>query len=196
MENLLALFAAALALMGSPGPATLSCAAAGAAYRWRAFPYVIGISLGTSTVVILVATGLTGLILAIPGVAPIAALVAGAYILYLAYKIATAAPVEALQSQTAAPPLFGGYGMAILNPKAYGAMGALFSGFHLMPGDPILGATLKAALLIPIAFGVNTFWMLAGAGLAGLMRDPRASRRLNIVFAGLLVVSVVLALLL
>lgn len=182
--------------MGSPGPATLSCAAAGAAYRWRAFPYVIGISLGTSTVIVLVATGLTGLILAIPGVAPVAAVLAGAYILYLAYKIATAPPVQGLQYQSAAPPMFGGYGMAIVNPKAYGAMGALFSGFHLLPGEPVWGAALKAALLMPVAFGANTLWMLAGAGLAGMMRDPRASRALNLVFATLLVVSVVLALML
>jgi threonine/homoserine/homoserine lactone efflux protein len=62
MDGLIALFTAALALMGSPGPATLSSAAAGAAYRLRAVPYVLGISLGTITVMVLVAAGVTGLI--------------------------------------------------------------------------------------------------------------------------------------
>ncbi len=55
MDGLIALMIAATAMMGSPGPATLSSAAAGAAYRLRAVPYVIGISLGTMSVMVLVA---------------------------------------------------------------------------------------------------------------------------------------------
>jgi threonine/homoserine/homoserine lactone efflux protein len=71
MDGLIALFTAAIALMGSPGPATLSSAAAAAAYRLRAVPYVVGISLGTITVMVLVAAGVTGLITSIPGAAPV-----------------------------------------------------------------------------------------------------------------------------
>ncbi len=196
MDTVVALLAAALALMGSPGPATLGCAAAGAAYRSRALWYVAGISCGTSTVVLMVATGVTGLVTAIPGVAPIITVLAGAYILYLAWKIANAPPVGALDTSDHEPSMLAGYLFAVVNPKAYGAMGALFSGFDLMPGDPVAGNAIKAALLIPIAFIVNTIWMATGTALARLMRDPAKSRRLNIAFAVLLVGSVIVAVLL
>ena len=196
MDGLIALFTAAIALMGSPGPATLSSAAAGAAYRLRAVPYVAGITLGTITVMVLVAAGVTGLITSLPGAAPVISALAAAYILYLAWRIATAPPVGALDRQAAAPPFIGGYAMAVVNPKAYGAMGALFSGFPLVPHDPVTDGTLKVALLSGLALAVNATWMSLGAGLARAMQNPRTSRALNVTFAVLLVASVVVAVLL
>ncbi|HUS55307.1 MAG TPA: LysE family translocator [Thermohalobaculum sp.] len=196
MDGLIALFTAALALMGSPGPATLSSAAAGAAYRLRAVPYVLGISLGTITVMVLVAAGVTGLVTSIPGAAPVISGLAAAYILYLAWRIATAPPVGALDHQAAPPPFLGGYALAVVNPKAYGAMGALFSGFPLIPDDPVTGGILKVAMLAAFALAINATWMSVGAGLARAMRNPRTSRALNIMFAVLLVASVVAAFLL
>ena len=193
MENALALFAAAVPLMGGPGPVTLSSAASGAAYRGRAFPFVLGMTLGTGTVIVLVATGVTGLIAAIPGLAPLITLLAGAYILFLSWKIATAPPVGILDDTNRPPPLLAGYALAVVNPKAYTVMAALFSGFVLVPGDPIANGALKAGLLIPFALVANTTWMIAGASLARALRDARTSRILNVVFAVLLVVSVAVA---
>jgi threonine/homoserine/homoserine lactone efflux protein len=196
MDGVIALLTAATALMGSPGPATLSSAAAGAAYRLRAVPYVIGISLGTMTVIVLVAAGVTGLVTSIPGAAPVISVLAGGYILYLAYRIATAPPVGALDHQAMAPPLIGGYALAIANPKAYGAMGALFSGFPIVQDDPVAGGILKVVILSVFALAVNTTWMSVGAGLARAMQNPRTSRMLNVTFSLLLVASVVAAFLL
>jgi threonine/homoserine/homoserine lactone efflux protein len=190
MEGLAALLPAALALMGSPGPATLSSAAAGAAYRARAIPYAVGISLGTITVMVLVAAGVTGLVTSLPGAAPVITVLAAAYILYLAWKIGTAPPVGALASQSAAPPFLGGYALAVVNPKAYGAMGALFSGFPLIAGDPVTDGTVKVAILSALALAINLAWMSAGAALARAIRNPRTSRMLNIAFAVLLLASV------
>jgi len=190
MDNLVALMIAALALMASPGPATMSSAAAGAAFRARALPYVAGVSSGTFTVMLLVATGVTGLVTSLPGVAPVIAALAGAYILYLAYRIATAPPVGALDRQALPPPFLGGYAMAVANPKAYGAMGALFSGFPLIEADPVAGGALKVLMLAPLALAINATWMSVGAALARAMRNPRTSRALNVVFAAMLLASV------
>jgi threonine/homoserine/homoserine lactone efflux protein len=190
MEGLAALLAAALALMGSPGPATMSCAAAGAAYRGRALPYACGVSLGTITVMVLVAAGVTGLVASVPGAAPVIMVLAAAYILYLAWKIGTAPPVGALESQAAAPPFLGGYALAVVNPKAYGAMGALFSGFPLIAGDPVANGVAKVAILAALALAINLAWMSTGTALARAMREPRTSRMLNVTFAVLLLASV------
>ncbi|MEM6904546.1 MAG: LysE family transporter [Pseudomonadota bacterium] len=195
MDAYLALFAAALALMGSPGPATMSSAGAGAAFGRAALPYVCGIATGTSTVTAMVAAGLTGLIFALPGVAPVVTALASAYILYLAWKIATAPPLGTLQAAERAPPFLGGYLLAVANPKAYAAMGALFSGFVLIEGDPVGDNLLKVGLLCPFAFLINITWMQVGTAIARRLQNPRASRILNVVFAVALVVSVAMALL-
>lgn len=89
VEPLILLLLAALPLMGSPGPATLSIAATGSVFGVvRGIPYlmgiVMGIVMGTSLVVVLIATGVTGLLFTIPGVLPILTLAALAYILFLA----------------------------------------------------------------------------------------------------------------
>lgn len=184
------MFPAMVGLMASPGPVTLASAAAGAAYGWRAWPYVFVMTTGTLTVILLVALGVTGLISSLPGATPVIVALAGAYILWLAWKIANAPPVGELADQASLPPLWGGYVMAVLNPKAYGAMAAIFSGFPLMPDAPVIGGALQSAILFCWALTVNTIWMAAGVILAGLMRNPLHNRILNVCFAGLLVVSV------
>ena len=90
-ENLLLLWLAALPLMGSPGPATISLAATGSAFGIRpSLGYLCGIIAGTTGVLILTATGVATALLAHPVAGNILTLIAAAYILYLAWKIATA----------------------------------------------------------------------------------------------------------
>ncbi|MEM7178877.1 MAG: LysE family transporter [Pseudomonadota bacterium] len=195
MESVFAFLAGALALMGSPGPATLSSAASGAAFGMRAaLPYVLGISLGTTTVGAIVALGVTGLVTSIEGAGPIIALLAGGYILYLAWKIGSAPPLGSLDRGEDAPPMIAGYLLAIVNPKAYAALGALFSGFHLIDGDPGADNLIKFAIVAALALAINLFWMKLGNVIAQKMRSPTASRAMNIGFAIALVVSVLMAL--
>ncbi len=197
MENLLALMAAILALMGSPGPVTLASAAAGAAFdRGAAARFVVAATTGTWTVIAIVALGVGGLVMSLPFVAPAIAAAAGAYILYLAWRIATAPPLGALESGGEAPRPIEGYLIGIANPKAYGAMGALFSGFPLIAGSPVNETVVKALLLCACALIINLTWMQVGFGLTRMMQDPRASRILNITFGVLLVASVIAMLLL
>ncbi|MDH3669239.1 MAG: LysE family transporter [Paracoccaceae bacterium] len=192
MENVLTLMAAILALMGSPGPVTLASAAAGAAFdRGAAARFVVAATTGTWTVIAIVALGVGGLVMSLPGVAPVIAGLAGAYILYLAWRIAMAPPLGALESGSEAARPIEGYIIGIANPKAYGAMGALFSGFPLIAGNPLSETVIKALLLCACALIINLTWMQAGVGLARIMQDPRASRALNITFGVMLVASVI-----
>ena len=195
MENLLTLIAVSLPLMGTPGPVTLASAAAGAAYGSRAATlYVACMTLGTFTVISLVATGLTGLVLAVPGIAPVLAIGAGLYVLYLAWKIATAPPLDETRAGAHPPALWGGYAMAIMNPKAYAAFVAIFSGYPLVEGHPLWSTVLKVAFLAALALTVNLTWMVLGSSLSACLSSPIASRRLNVAFAVLLIVSVPLSL--
>jgi len=65
------LLVTALAVMGSPGPATISLTATGAAFGVRrSLAYLAGIVVGTSVVLVAVATGITATLLAVPSLRP------------------------------------------------------------------------------------------------------------------------------
>lgn len=187
MEGWFGFTLAGLALAGSPGPATLSLAATGAAFgSRRGFGYMAGIVIGMVGVIAIVASGLAGLVLALPGAGPLVIALSAAYFLYLAYRIATAPPLAGKAEQGAAPNFFAGFLLSLINPKGYAAMAALFAGFA---GD--FGP--KLVILLAVMIVVNLAWLHAGAAMTQLFRDPRTNRAINIAFAVLLIASVALA---
>lgn len=196
MDGLPGFILAALALCGSPGPATVSLAATGAAFGpRRGVAYMTGIDAGMVVVMSLTAAGVTGLVLAIPGAAPVVAVLAALYFVHLAWRIATAPPLQDT-AQGSEPSFMAGVLLSLVNPKGYAAMAALFSGFALIRGRPELDAALKLGVLIVIVASVNAAWLFAGAALTRFFREPRTSRVINVTFAILLVASVAAAFLL
>ena len=194
MEALPGFLLAGLALAGSPGPATLSLAAAGAAFGpRRIMGYLVGNVLGMVVVMAITASGLVGLLLTVPGATPVVTIAAALYFVWLAWRIATAPPLSAETAARRAPGFAGGFALSLVNPKGYAAMAALYSGFVLVPDRLGADIAVKMAVLTLVIVAVNVAWLLAGAGLTRFFRDPRSNRLINVAFAVLLVASVVLA---
>lgn len=195
MDAVATFLLAALALVGSPGPNTLSLAAVGTSFgRLRGVEYMLGLNLGMLAVIAIVGTGLSGVVLALPGVAPVITVLAAGYFLYLAYRIATAPPL-AVEAAPNAPRWYEGAGLSLVNPKAYAAMAALFSGHVLVEGDRLADGLWKAGLLIATIAVVNMLWLSLGTALTQVVRDARVSRIVNLGFAALLLASVAFAVL-
>ena len=195
MDALLGFIFAGLALAGSPGPATLSLAATGAAFgARRGLPYMGGIVIGMVGVMAITASGVVSVLLAVPGATPVVSGLAAAYFAYLAYRIATAPPLSGANDGQRRPSFAGGLFLSLVNPKGYAAMAALFSGFVLLRERLVLDAALKTAVLLAIIVSVNLAWLYAGAALTRSFREPRTSRIVNVTFAILLVASVAAAL--
>src|SRR5262249_19028932 len=96
---LTALILASIAVMGSPGPSTISTTAVAASFGVRkAVSYVAGLALGTIGVLLIVATGLTTLLLSLPLLAPTLLIAAFLYVVYLAWQIATAPPLDEIDA--------------------------------------------------------------------------------------------------
>jgi threonine/homoserine/homoserine lactone efflux protein len=196
LENILALLTVALPLMGSPGPAIVSLAATGSGFGFRpGLPYLAGILIGNSTVLLMVASGITAMVLALPAAVPVLTAIGLAYLLYLAWKIAHAPVVRSAGALEAAPTTAGGFLLSLVNPKAYAAIGAVYASGSVVPEDPVLDTVLKIAVLIAVNCTVNTTWLGIGALFSGLLRNPRTGRIMNWSFAGLLIASVLFALL-
>jgi threonine/homoserine/homoserine lactone efflux protein len=180
-----------LAIMGSPGPATISLTAAGSAYGvQRSVGYLAGIIVGTIIVLVAVATGITATLLAIPALRSVLIGLSAAYLLWLAYHIATAPPLTA---QTArAPSLRGGTLLGVANPKAWVAIGAVFASVRLSSAASA-DALAKVAILSGMIVLINGAWLLVGASVAPLLRRPRAARIVNVALAAALVAATALA---
>jgi threonine/homoserine/homoserine lactone efflux protein len=195
VEGLLAFILAAFALAGSPGPGTLSLAATGAAFgARRGVAYMTGINFGMVGVMTVTATGVVGVVLAVPGAVPVVTVLAGAYFLYLAFRIATAPPLTEHDEQRRPPSFGAGVFLSAVNPKGYAAMAALFSGFMLVRDRLVLDAAVKIAVLAVIITSVNLAWLFAGAALTRAFRSPGPNRIINVTFAILLIASVAVAL--
>lgn len=189
---LLTLVLASLVVMGSPGPSTISVTAVGAAYGlWRSLGYVTGLILGTTIVLLAVATGVMSILLSVPRLAPLLFAISALYMLYLAFRIATAPPLS--RSVAARAPSVGaGFLLAVANPKAYLAIAAVFAGTRLST-DTTLDAVLKTAVLALMIVVIHVCWLAAGASFSRVLHDPVWSRIANIAFAAMLVIVTVLA---
>ena len=182
-----------LAIMGSPGPATISLVAMGSAYGVRrSLPYLAGIIIGSTIVLVAVATGITAALLAVPAVGSLLIGVAAAYILWLAFHIATAPPLSE-QTAAAVPSLAGGTLFGVANPKAWVAIAAVFAGAQLADAAAA-DAAAKLAVLTAMIVVINATWLLAGTSLAPLLRDPRRARVVNVALAVALVGATALTL--
>jgi threonine/homoserine/homoserine lactone efflux protein len=194
-SSLAALVLTSLAIMGSPGPATISLTGSGVAFGVRrSARYLAGIILGTTLVLAGVALGVTGALLAVPAARPILIGVAVAYILYLAFHIATAPPLAAGSDAAAAPSLAGGLLLGVANPKAWVAIGAVFVSVRISSAAGV-DAGLKTCVLVVMIVIINAGWLAAGASLAPILRDPVRSRRANLALAAALILSTEAALL-
>lgn len=187
-QPLLTLAAMAAIVMGSPGPATISVSAVGAAFGLRgSLPYTLGVVAGTIAVLLVVAGGIATLVRSLPALEPVLVIGSAAYILYLAFRIAMAPPLAASAQQSGRPTFVGGAILALANPKAYVAIAAVLAGAGEGPGGT------KLILLAGMIVAIHVVWLCAGAAFARFLRHPRASRIINLAFAATLVLSTALA---
>jgi threonine/homoserine/homoserine lactone efflux protein len=187
------LVATALAIMGTPGPATISVSAAGAAYGLRrSLAYTVGVMAGTMLVLVAVATGITVTLLAVPALRIALIVLSAAYILRLAYRVATAPPLATQTAAKAAPSLVGGTVLGVANPKAWVAFAAIFASARLADAATA-DAVAKVAVLGSIIVLIMSTWWIAGAAFAPFLRDARRARIVNAMLAVVLVVATALA---
>jgi threonine/homoserine/homoserine lactone efflux protein len=194
ISALASLILASLVVMGSPGPSTMSITAVGAAFGFRrSLLYASGLILGTTAVLAAVAAGVVAMLLSLPRLAPALVMASAIYILYLAYKIATAPPLSAQDGAARVPSVAGGFLLGVANPKAYFAIAAVFAGSNLAVSSPTTEAALKLAVLTVMIVIIHLAWLTAGVSLSHLLHHPVRSRIVNLAFAAILVATTVMA---
>lgn len=179
-------------LLGSPGPAPLALAAIGASVGVkRGLPFLLGILLGLLIACAGAAIGLSLILDVTPVAKRVVQILGAAYILYVAYKIATGPVLNDNSSNgQASPSLLDGFFLNILNPKAYAAFFALFSQFAIPAHTQILSLIYTGAISFFVAVLVDFLWLVLGGAIGPLFRQPRSARLLRVSFGALMIVAV------
>jgi threonine/homoserine/homoserine lactone efflux protein len=190
MFTALVAFAAAMAF--TPGPNNIMVTASGVNFGFRrTVPHILGITFGFFVLVAVCAAGLGAAFAAWPPLQIGLKAVGAIYLLWLAWKIATAAPASAEQEQVAQPISF--WQAALfqwVNPKAFvAALSAI--AIYVRPTHWLTDFTvLQIVFVIATILAVAT-WTGFGVALRRVLADPKHARIFNIAMALLLVASIV-----
>ena len=173
----------------TPGPNNIMLMASGATYGFRlTIPHLTGVILGFGTMVLLVGWGLAGIFGILPRLHEIIQVVGAAYLLYLAYKIATARGISD-KDAGARPITFTQAAMfQWVNPKAWTMIVGAVAAF-VPKDDSYQSVAIVALIFTLIAVPVSSSWAAFGVALRGLLKSPAALRAFNITMAVLLVLS-------
>lgn len=180
----------------TPGPNVLMLAASGANFGFRrTIPHQAGIALGFLVMLMLVSAGIGAAVQQVPALHHGLRVAGSLYLLYLAYRIATAE--RAAKAQRGTPLSFLEAALfQWLNPKAWAVALTVPASFLTPEPDAGLAALVTdlaviAAVTLPIGIASCIAWTLFGVGIGRFLADARRRILFNRAMAGLLVLTVV-----
>jgi len=190
-ELLTALLAFAFVSTVTPGPNNLMVLASGANFGLRrTLPHMAGITLGFGLMVFLVGVGLMQIFDLFPITYTILKIASVSFLIYLAYKIATAAPPSEKSTAPTGHPIT--FVQAALfqwvNPKAW-AMALSANSAYTPEGFGMAGALIVASAFIAVNTPSITCWTLMGTQISRLLNVAWKLRAFNICAALLLLGS-------
>jgi threonine/homoserine/homoserine lactone efflux protein len=192
-ERMVAFLLFAVAAAGTPGPSNLLLTATGAHVGvLRGLPCLFGVSIGMGVMMFVVAFGLGSLVLANRTVVQALNWMGAAFLLWLAWRIATAGRSDSAADRRPVD-FIGAATFQWINPKSWlvcaSAVGAYLS--------PESGRALAQALAFGVLFIVASLpccfvWLAFGATAQQVLRTDRARLAFNMAMGVLLAGSVFL----
>jgi threonine/homoserine/homoserine lactone efflux protein len=189
-ELFLGLIAFAFVSSATPGPNNLMLMASGTNFGFaRTIPHMLGVAGGFVVMVVLVGLGLAKVFEVFPVLRLGLKIISVAYLVYLAWKIATSSAPKGDVASSAKPMTFIEASLfQWVNPKAWTmALGAV--SVYVPPSNPILGLFLVAGVFGAINLPVVSTWALMGVQLRRFLQDPVRLRVFNVTAALILLAS-------
>lgn len=191
-ELLTALIAFAFVSSITPGPNNLMLMTSGTNFGFvRTIPHMLGVSIGFTVMIVLVGAGLAKIFELYPIAHLILKYASCAYLVWLAWKIATSPPPGAKSGAEAqAKPMT--FIQAALfqwvNPKAW-TMALTAVSAYTLPTDPVASLLIVAAVFGAINLPSVGSWTLLGMQLRRFLSDPLKLRIFNVTMAVILVAT-------
>lgn len=187
-DLILALALYALVSSITPGPNNLMLLASGVNFGFRrTIPHMLGVSLGHSFMVVVVGLGLAGVFAALPWARAVLTMLSVAYLLWLAWKIANAAPPEPGAARGKPFTFLQAAAFQWVNPKAWTMALTAIAIYAQGPG--IVPVLLVAGVFLGSNLPSISLWAATGSALSRWLQEPRLLRVFNRTMAVLLVAS-------
>ena len=183
------LYAFVFAGLFSPGPNVILLTASGARFGFKpTIPHVLGVAAGVGIIAALTGLGVGALLSARPGLELALKLGAGAWILWMAWKLWTSTRAAEADGKDRPFTFVEAVLFQWINPKIWAVALAASSGFAigLPPGQEALRL---ASAFSGINLFVCLFWSFAGSLLAYLLTAPSAWRLFMRIMSGALAIS-------
>lgn len=170
----------------TPGPNNLMLLASGTNFGWRrSLPHLLGISFGFGVMLLLVGLGLGALFAQAPWLHDGLKWVSLAYLLYLAFKVATAAPPSEGGQAQGRPMSFGAAALfQAVNPKAWAMALSAVTAYGS------LGVAAVTAVFVLVNLPCCGSWALLGEQMRRWLHRPQALKAFNWGAAALMLLSV------
>jgi len=191
-ELITALAAFAFVTSITPGPNNLMLMASGMNFGlYRTVPHMLGVGVGFVVMLVLVGLGLARIFDLFPVSHQILKLASVVYLIYLAWKIATAVPasVDPKTGNRSRPISFLQAALfQWVNPKAW-AMALTAVSAYTPPSQPFSSIVIIALVFGTINLPAVSSWTILGMQLRRLLKQPSRLRAFNIFCALLLIAS-------
>lgn len=185
---LAALAAFAFVTTVTPGPNNLMLLASGANFGFKkTLPHMVGIVVGLSALTLVVGGGLMALFEAYPVLNTWLSILSAAYLLWLAWKIATAAPLKESDGKGSPMTLLQAAAFQWVNPKAW-AMGLSAITLYA-PHKTLVSVLIVVSVFAVVSFPAISVWAWLGIMVRQWLTSHRRYRVFNITMALLLIAS-------
>lgn len=194
-EELAALLSFATAMSFTPGPNTTLSTALGANLGLkRALPFIVAVPAGWTLMMLLCGLGLAALVLAAPALRLAIKLGGIAYLLWLAWRLASVRTLGEVSARQLDVGFWQGVGLQFLNIKAWMLALALAAGWVTSAGsqpaaNPGERLAIVCAVMVAFALTSNLTYALAGSLLRGWLAQGRRLLVFNRAMAAVLVAT-------
>ena len=191
MGQVLALVGFAFILTVSPGPNNVLLWASGASFGFvRTIPHILGTAVGVGLLGLAVAAGLGVVVTAFPALAFAMRIAGSAYLLYLAWRIASSG---ALRQGSAARPLglVEAAAFQLPNPKVWVLALSAITTFRPAELPMAAGSLVVVVTMMLVAIPTASIWAAGGGALSRFVADEERRRPTSIVLGGLVAATVI-----
>ncbi|HVY20881.1 MAG TPA: LysE family translocator [Bauldia sp.] len=191
MEAFLPLLGYVVVSAVTPGPNNLMMLQSGANFGLaRTVPHILGVTFGFPVMIVAVGLGLTYVFDAYPIVHEILKWLSFAFLLWLAWQIASAGRPDAQAAKGKPVTFLQAAAFQWINPKGWAMSIGALALFITNGGNRALQVGIIALLFGAVCFPNGVAWTLFGRAIAGFLENERNARIFNIAMALLLIVSV------
>ena len=178
----------------TPGPAVLSLAGTGAGFGWRpGVIYLLGLFIGTNSVMIFVITGLKGILFEVPYVETVFLSISLTYLTWIAWRISFSQNEMTIKKSKKAPSFLEAIFLQLVNPKAYIVNGVLFAGFPIESFNLQKEIIVKIIIINFVWIPVHFFWLWLGIKLRSWGLERGKQKTVNKLMGLSLLIVIILA---